>query len=683
LATGFIAVAGPDLRSIHAVCRLPRGAGSITSAGVGADGSVYIAGTAKERIANLAEGRVRFEPGLVDSLDKTRSRLGYLAKLDPSLTEVLWAKTFMCRRAPKIHMLNGGDLIVNMKGMYRFAPDGQRKYWHDMHRTRASVNPVTGWFCQYGDWMTGTGREPYRSPYLYFYGTEGKLRVKLWDWNPALAAVDPAHLVADSSIHGVVSDRFGNTITWGWSHGGNTVMLRYPYDIDHFMHNALGYPAMTSPVYITSLGPDYNVKAHTVWMSAARLDTPGCAVDGSPAFIGRTSRGEILPNDVSSNDPKGAKAAVVLEPDLGAYRFYSFMPSCGTRVLVNRDESWAIVSGTLSGKPMVMFLTGAQARDEFGRRPPAVNVVQPYGGGLADGYVLLLDLSRGKRPSISEAPEVAKADSRTSHKRADAATKRIVKIKPVLPAEGQLFTFGKEKWLATKISFRAMDGKVWPTYFVGDADEGGTMTFGMEKAGAGFVLRSNAKEHSKKGPHVSQLEGEDVRHLCTPWLRSGNGHANRDISITFKAAAPWSLEESRREQRWRTVVYQRAITSLDGVLELGERKVPFSGARCTGKFTVPRWVIKAAAAARREPELDAVDKVMGRKPNPFRKRMDPNLVYLSVRFKIDGAPLGRAGTVEVRISTVAKSDVKYPDVRTKAPKASELELDMGDMDGGY
>ena len=52
-STGFWGILSPDLKTMRAVYRMPRGAGSVTSTSIAKDGSIYIAGTATDRMQHF------------------------------------------------------------------------------------------------------------------------------------------------------------------------------------------------------------------------------------------------------------------------------------------------------------------------------------------------------------------------------------------------------------------------------------------------------------------------------------------------------------------------------------------------------------------------------------------------------------------------------------------------------
>ena len=81
-------------------------------------------------------------------------------------------------------------------------------------------------------------------------------------------------------------------------------------------------------------------------------------------------------------------------------RFSSAMPACAQTIVDDSSADkarWAVASGKLNGKPVVLFLGSAIERNNSydTNAPPSVNARQTkFGGGHTDGYALLLDLSK-------------------------------------------------------------------------------------------------------------------------------------------------------------------------------------------------------------------------------------------------------------------------------------------------
>ena len=667
-ATGFLAVVTGDLRTVRRLRRLPRGAGSITSAGVAADGAVYIAGAATERIAGLADDVSR-RACLRDSREKNAKseQLVYLARLSADLATVRWVRLLEgVVVAPRLCVLDDGDVALRSTDLRVYTPEGKlrRAFPITMSRFRASASadPVSGGFAKGGDFMTSTGHGPYRTPYVFIYGADGSLKMELYRWHGHLAGHGSLHLEADASILKTFYDHEGNLLLFGWTHGGNTALLRYPWDIDRFWPNPMGYFGI-SPDYVVKLGPDFSFKGATVWMSASRVSVPGCGIDGSVAWAGATGRVERLPN-APSEAPKG-RAVVVAEPDLSAYRFFSSMPGCAERVALAGDtinaEDWGIVTGKIAGKPMVLFLTGAvdgETIDATAYPTPLRRPVQPsYAGGLMDGYALLLDLSRRPAPPAPPPPPPAKKQPPP-----DAVKRTRREAAPIVGGEGQVFRLGGEGPLLARMTFRDPKGSLWPTFYLGRAEPGGSFTYGTSKAQADFRVHC---------PHVDQTGGDQGRRVLGSLIRErieqytdARGTVRRrgviepEMRFVVKRMSPWKLDERTRERTSETLVYSVPLCSVDGQLHVGKRVVPVAKAPCEGRFHVPRGVDAKAPGVL------------------------PNQALLSITFALPGETLGLAGPparqdIRVRVCCMAFSDVEYPkEEPIKPPTVKPLDTKL-------
>ncbi|NQT87025.1 hypothetical protein HQ560_09690, partial [bacterium] len=336
-ATGFLAIFSPDLKTVRKLYRLPRGAGSITTAALGKDNAVYIAGAATERIARLAsrlETEIVPDPkGVSDSTFGCRRT--YVARLSADLSRVEWVRDLRgWSVAPNVRVLNDGTVSLHGPGLRTYTPTGKRLRAISIENTRVvsglDVNPVDGRYIRVGDWMSGTGREPYRNPRLYVYNPDGTTHKNLYAWRGPFVGVDSLRLVADSAVRKCAYDAHGNLIVSTWSHGGNNAMFRYPYDIERYVPNRLGHTPMSTCVSVIKMGRDHNVIASTRTDAAVIRDL-ACAVDGSIVWLAAT-KVEALPNALSDAD--SGTSLVVTDPNLTGYRFFSPMPACGTRVAV-------------------------------------------------------------------------------------------------------------------------------------------------------------------------------------------------------------------------------------------------------------------------------------------------------------------------------------------------------------
>jgi hypothetical protein len=279
------------------------------------------------------------------------------------------------------------------------------------HHTTA-INPRDGTFVRAGEQEGKTGRETVRGPILNVHKADGKLQYELYNWDGPLLGLDNLRRVSDSAIRLARFDDDGNLVLYAWSDGGNGVLDREPNDVRTPSKKlaGLGFSAWGSDelncAHLIKIEPrNYRIVGGTLWLaylnntnkpSSIYLDSLGSAGDGSVCFGGRSAWGLIRTgNALDKGDPRGPYVAV-LSKDCTSLRFSSTMPACGQTDLRN-GARWGIVRGTVKGKPMALFLSGADEGENGNKKAPSVKPIQArFGGGHGDGYMLLLDLSTDK-----------------------------------------------------------------------------------------------------------------------------------------------------------------------------------------------------------------------------------------------------------------------------------------------
>jgi hypothetical protein len=167
---------------------------------------------------------------------------------------------------------------------------------------------------------------------------------------------------------------------------------------------------------------DYKVAGGTMWLAylsgknkpnSIWVDALGFAADGSLCYAGRSAWGLIQTGNslVPEGEPAGPYVAV-LNGECSSLRFSSSVPACG-KVEVGDGTTWGIAQGTVDGRPVVLFVTGCEDREEiYGKTlpPPRYGAMSEnkFAGGFTDGYAVLLDLGTGE-PTGGPEP-VAKAE---------------------------------------------------------------------------------------------------------------------------------------------------------------------------------------------------------------------------------------------------------------------------------
>ena len=651
-ATGFVALAAADLSKVLAVHRFPRGAGSITAAVVGADGAIYIAGAATDRIANLCAdvSAADVSQGTVKVFECEST---YIARLRADASEAVWVRRLKGKScSPRLRIMADGNIGLLGPDARVLSPDGQVLHAATPDRgiTGCSAfSPTDRMIAKGGEWMTGTGREPWRCPWLHIFHPDGRLRYQLFAWQGPLVGVNALRLVADSTIRKVVYDQRGNLTVFGWSHGGNSVNSRLPQDVERpWPYNGFAHHVFGASAYVVTIEPeDFRVTAATTWTRICHIYSAGCAVDGSVVwtgdggpFHGRTA------NRLSEAD--GGQAVVVASPQLNSFRFYSAMPACGAHLALAGDktvpEDWGIVSGTLQGKPVLLLLSGAVESERAGEgvfAPPVRNAMQPqFAGGLMDGYAVLLDLS-----PCAAAPPVPPREARQPPATDPSQPIRERREAPRwLPGEGQRFKVEPLRYYTVMVTFRDPRDRMWPTFFFGKPEDQGGFTYSSTDAQASFALSC---------PQIAQANGEQDRRVLGELIREKvisqkdeQGKTERkvlepQVRFVLRRMSPWRREEAATVRGNVKDIRTRTVCDVSGDLYVGDRKMPIENNLCRGHFRV-----EAAPVFKENPEAR------------------PNVADLSLNFIIKGTDLGlkapgAQGDIQVRITWTGTCEVVY------------------------
>jgi hypothetical protein len=650
--TAFWGIFSEDLKTVAGLWRLPRGAGSITAMGLAGDGTVYIAGGACGRIEGAA-ANVRTLPAITAS---NRRRpyavpLAYVARLSADFTSIAWIRTMpMDESAPKLRVLRSGDVVVSNPDIRRFSPDGELKLGSAVSRSRypdsVSINPVTGGWCKGGDFMSMTGREPYRTPYFFIYEPDGTQYLELWRWRGSFAAVDGlGHLVADAQVEKTAYDEEGNLVVTARSHGGNCVHARYPWDITRFLPGDGRFAR--SPGGIVKLSPDFKLIGGGSFSDPGFFSRVEHGVDGSVVLMMSFASGRTA--NALSGLGSGRLVAVV-SPDLSARRFASVFPGVGQRLVIgggSRPEDWSSASGWSQGKPKLLLLSGAGADEQIGlekHKTPVRNPVQgQFAGGRLDGYAVLFDLSPGPaKPLPTEPPKtVAKVGPK----------KERLESPPLMPVEGQRFEMGNVSWVTAHFDFREDPaGDLWPRFYTARASSGDGFSVSMQESSrASFTLRAG---------DLQQADCNQDRRLFGARLRmkseagqDGKARSIPDppVSLEIREMSRWGMQTNRIERENDVILERKPATTVSGVLRIGEHAVPVKDAPCTAYYTVPREV------------------------TPDRPGVKPNYVCMRIRFRTTGRAMGfndpdlAEKTIAVLVSCTGFAQVEYEELKKVVP----------------
>jgi hypothetical protein len=685
-ATGFVVHCSPDMRKVLSVHRFPWGSGGITDAAVAADGSIYVVGPASDAITRLARDCAAL--GVKDSgMKYPHCEHVYVARLSADGSRAIWVRHMKGKsRAPRVKVLRDGRIKVIGPDIRTFTPHGRLQAAVLVPGGlggRTAVNPIDGTYARGGEHHWRTGREPWRCPVLRIYRPDGQLLYHLYDWGGPYVGLDNLRLVSDSAVRKVTYDDAGNLILYGWSDGGNSVFTREPNDVRSGAKNfrGLGMSAwgagVLSVAYIIRIETaDYKVAGGTVWLAYLRdkdkpnsiwIDTLGFGPDGSIGYAGRSAWGLIQTgNKLWQGDPAGPYVAV-LNGKCDSLRFCSSMPACG-KAEVGDGERWGIVAGRVGGRPRMLFVTGAIDKEELygttGPAPTRSAVQARYGGGLLDGYALLLDLSAAAPPATREAPAAAAGKQARGASSLPlmaaagagcallaaaaflaaprrrrmlavlllaamavgfAAAPALAAKKKVEPAEGQTFHFHPDwpRWVTCDAEFRDPTGGKWPCFFYGRPDKEGHFRYSATKPEASFSVACD---------RMCQDQGDQSRRILGELVRGGKPPL---VRFTATSMTPFRTEEvTETDARGRTRKRQVTAAEIGGVLQVGSRRAVVRG-RCTARF-------KAA-----------------------KGETQPNYVLLNTTFTVKGSALGltapgATGDINVRVSMSATTHKEPP-----------------------
>jgi hypothetical protein len=617
--TGFVVRLSPDLKRVINVARMPWNSGAITSIAVDPKGNIFVAGKATATFENLGGN----QQALPVDPDITRKGGGcdrtFLARLSPEGNQCVWGRSFEGKSdAPTIKMGRDGNLTYGAQDLRRFDVDGNQLSVTVVPggvTENKSVSPIDGSIAWGGEHSWPTGREPWRCPFLHVSRADGTHSYQLYEWPGPFVGMDNCRLVSDSAIQMVSHDKEGNILLVAWSDGGNSVMTCLPTDVRTGVGfrgvglNAAGAGA-TSFAYLVKLEPkDYQVIGWTFW--GTRYNGRGNAItvralaqadDGSFCVAGAAAWGLYqTPNFIGRSEPAGSYVAV-LTPDMSGVRFCSAIPGTGVATIGNKQgDIWGIGVGSVNGQPRVLFTSGAIAEsDNYGHMSstPTVNPLQPkFGGGWSDGYVVVLDLSKGadQLPRAEVSPR-AVAKRLTVHKTGQAVGGKP----PPEIADGTMCYFlpNYPRYVTMDVEARDAAGKMWPSFVYGRSVEGALKYTANGAQGTVFGLADQWCQ--TRGLQDRRVLGE----LISP---DKDGKVDMPVNVSFLSLGPVKTEEymendnNGREIK-KSVTYQEAIATLD----LGGRKLTIRP-KC-----VIRWHPPSGRSTQTRVELSAFITVKGR-----------------------------------------------------------------------
>jgi hypothetical protein len=313
----------------------------------------------------------------------------------------------------------------------------------------------------------------------------------------------------------------------------------------------------------------YQVIGWTLWCSnyghkanGANIDRTAQAPDGSVCFAGGSAWGlRQTPNRLSASEPGGEYVAV-LTPDLTGVRYSSIVPGAGMADVGDRSV-WGVATGAQDGKGRAVFLCGAsRTGDNYGlvTPTPTTRAVQSrFGGGISDGWFVVLDLSK----PVPE-PQPAKAWGGRMTYRRDGVRVRRGRKGPETPARGTEFRFHHDfpRWVTVDAEFRHPDPvRFWPNFFYG-RPENGKLTWTDSGPKGSFTVKCDRLVQAK-GEHDQRILGELIDSNNPPKVRLTISSLGDLQSETFQST------DRRGRKRQEVVQYCPA----QGVLEIAGRRV--------------------------------------------------------------------------------------------------------------
>lgn len=579
--TGFILRCSGDLKKIISAHRLPWTSGAITSAAVGKDGAIYIAGRATDGIARLHDKAEELEVGPGTNRKDGKCAHTFLARLKPDASAVEWVRQLKGPSdAPQLSVTDDGSVRLAAQDVRTFDPAGKLLATVVVPggvKKTSSVSPVDGGIVTGGEHHWPTGREPWRCPTLNIHQPDGRLKYQLYDWGGPYVGLDISRLVSDTAVRFVTHDRDGSILLYAWSDGGNSVMTRQPTDVRTGVNlRGLGITAagagVLSCAYVVRIEPkDFRVTGWTIWLAfgatgkpnSVWIDNLAVAADGSVCVGGRSALGLWqTKNKLTDAAPEGEYVAV-FDRDLNRVRFCSVVPGAGAAEVSHDRAGWGIVTGTVNGKPRALFVGGVAEHE----KTPTVNAGQDkFGGGWCDGYAVLLDLSKEAPPAegTTAAVEARPGPTAISFERGAGGSGGGKGNKaPMLPPDDTTFLFKGDvpRWVTVDAEFRDRGAKMWPSFFYGKPVEG-KATFHDGKLEAAFTVATTA---------ACQPRGDQDRRLLGELFQDGKPP---EVRFTLQ-----SLGERKKEELTRTDAKGKTETRVveysegKGVLELAGKKI--------------------------------------------------------------------------------------------------------------
>jgi hypothetical protein len=201
------------------------------------------------------------------------------------------------------------------------------------------------------------------------------------------------------------------------------------------------------------------------------------AADDSICVSGDAAWGLVrTPDHLNPPDAEPAGQYVaIFNSRMDQVRFCTALPGFGMAEL-NGKSTAAFATGVVKGQARLLLLGGAQGEAEVYGKLSALPTVKPlqaaFGGGLCDGYVMLMDL--GPIPTGKTTRTPPPESSTVMRMSYTQEARRKSSKETVAPANGTKFnflaTFPKHETVDAE--FRDAGGKLWPSLLYGKPESG-------------------------------------------------------------------------------------------------------------------------------------------------------------------------------------------------------------------
>lgn len=457
---GLIVRLSPRMGDIASVTRIAFGVARFGPAGscrVGPDGSLYISGRGQPSLLDVAPSargrtlgmerddrtayydmlraereelrrqgvpRRELEPGITRvkrEISEAQGRTVYLAKLDPTGSEIEWTLFWDdISRAPNPAIEYGfdeeGHIIVRERfGLLRVSPDGRTVRWLNatlpVEHQNWSIDPASGRIFASGQVRSETGRAEGRefieSPYLSCIDAADGENWRAWGWSGRILGLECYRLLAPSRIDGIFPQPTDRIIVSASHVGNQTLLLRDVFDLDARVMDGRSpllatvryFRDAASPTILVELDQQSKSIIRTTYFCAhlpaerrpwghragrpTGIDLADAITlpDGALLLTGAAPTG--LPQTTTAWHPVRpthiyeSGFATILEADWSAMRFSSYVPA------IRR-----IHASTLDD--VVVLYGDAIAVDSTRTRPMERKSLQERHGGETDAWLMLI-----------------------------------------------------------------------------------------------------------------------------------------------------------------------------------------------------------------------------------------------------------------------------------------------------